>query len=210
MLAVVNVQWQISGVSVPSTELTVGHEFNISAMLNSEALVCVVIEYIKHNENPVAMPETDVELKQPLLHNILTQEIASSEICDDLLNFKTKSSNLYDKLRRERFVTKEKSLFDPIHRNNLKTFKSMKPEKGKQQVGEQRSKKLAKAQKIFDIARVQNYDLKELLRHDLVEKSYLFDEKGLMSKPNKCEVCKGLEDEHLDRRKTICLKMNGI
>jgi len=61
MLAVVNVQWQISGVSVPSTELTVGHEFNISAMLNSEALVRNVIEYIKQNENPVAMPEADVD-----------------------------------------------------------------------------------------------------------------------------------------------------
>jgi len=95
------------------------------------------------------------------LHNILTQEIVSSDIRDDLLNFKTKSSNLYDKFRRERLVTKEKSLFDPVHRNNLKTFKSMKPEKGKQQVGEQGSKKLAEAQKIFDIARVRNYDIKE-------------------------------------------------
>jgi len=200
MLAVVNVQRQISGVSVPSTELTVGHEFNISATLNSEALVRDVIEYIKQNENPVAM-QADVELEQPLLHNILTQEIVSNEIRVDLLNFKTKSSNLCDKFRCERLVTKEKSLFDPIHRNNLKTFKSMKPEKGKQQVGKQGSKKLAEAQKIFDIARVRNYDIKELLSHDLVEKSYLFDEKGLMSKPNKSELCKGLENEHVDKKK---------
>jgi len=104
---VVNVQWQISGVSVPSTELTVGHKFNISATLNSEALVRDVIEYIKQNENPVPIPEADVELEQPLLHNILTQEIESSEIRDDLLNFKMKSSNLYDKFHRDRLVTKE-------------------------------------------------------------------------------------------------------
>jgi len=116
-------QWHISVVSVPSTVLTVGHEFNISAMLNSESLVRDVIEYIKQNENAVAMPEADVELEQPLLHNILTQEIVLSEIRVDLLNFKTKSGNLYDKFRRERLVTKEKSLFDPIHRNNLKTLK---------------------------------------------------------------------------------------
>ena len=83
----------------------------------------------------------------------------------------------------------------------MKTFKSIKPEKGKQQVGEQGSKKLAEAQKIFDIARVWNYDIKELLRHDVVQKSYLFDEEGLMSKPNKSELCKGLEDEHLDKKK---------
>jgi len=29
----------------------------------------------------------------------------------------------------------------------------------------------------------------------------LFDEKGLMSKPNKSELCKVLEDEHLDKKK---------
>ena len=68
----------------------------------------------------------------------------------------------------------------------------MKPQKGQQQVGEQGSKKLAEAQKIFDIARVRNYDMEELLT---------FDEKGLMSKANKSELCKGLEDEHLDKKK---------
>ena len=53
MLAVVNVQRQISGVSVPSTELTVGHEFNISATLNSEALVCDIIIIIIINKECV-------------------------------------------------------------------------------------------------------------------------------------------------------------
>jgi len=53
----------------------------------------------------------------------------------------------------------------------------------------------------MSMARVRNYDIQELLRHDLVEKSYLFDETGLMSKPNKSELCKGLEDEHLDKKK---------
>ena len=61
----------------------------------------------------------------------------------------------------------------------------MIPEKGKQQVGEQGSKKLAKVQTTFDIARVRNYDMEKLLRHDLFEQSYLFHEKGLISKSNK-------------------------
>ena len=30
--------------------------------------------------------------------------------------------------------------------------------------------------------------MEELLRHDLIEKSYLFDEKGLMLKPNTVKV----------------------
>jgi len=73
-----------------------------SVVFHSEALVCDVIEYIKQKQNPVAVPEADVELEQPLLHKILTQEIVSSEIRDDLLNFKTKSSNLYDKFCRHK------------------------------------------------------------------------------------------------------------
>ena len=58
----------------------------------------------------------------------------------------------------------------------------MKPEKGKKQVVEQGSKKLAKVQTTFDIARVRNYDMEKLLWHDLFEQSYLFDEKGLILK----------------------------
>ena len=43
--------------------------------------------------------------------------------------------------------------------------------------------------------------MEELLSHDLIEKSYLFDENGLMLKPNKSELCKRLEDDHLDKKR---------
>ena len=85
----VNVQRQISGVSVPSTELTVGHEFNISATLNSKALVRNVIEYIKQNENPVAMPEADVELEH---QDIFNHPVSRLPSCRPIWSINTSSS----------------------------------------------------------------------------------------------------------------------
>ena len=54
-------------------------------------------------------------------------------------------------------------------------------------------KQLAETQKIFDIARVREYDIQELLTYDLIDTSYLFDAEGLMVKPNKSDLCSKLE-----------------
>ena len=54
-------------------------------------------------------------------------------------------------------------------------------------------KQLAETQKIFDIARVREYDIQELLTYYLIDTSYLFDAEGLMVKPNKSDLCSELE-----------------
>ena len=54
-------------------------------------------------------------------------------------------------------------------------------------------KQLAETQNIFDIARVQEYDIQELLTYDLTDTSYLFDAEGLLVKPNKSDLCNELE-----------------
>ena len=54
-------------------------------------------------------------------------------------------------------------------------------------------KQLAETQKIFDIARVREYDIQELLTYDLIDTSYLFYAEGLMVKPNKSDLCSELE-----------------
>ena len=54
-------------------------------------------------------------------------------------------------------------------------------------------KQLAETQKMFGIARVREYDIQELLTHDLIDTSYLFDAEGLMVKPNKSDLCSELE-----------------
>lgn len=195
MLAVVNVQREISGISTPSRELLVNHEFNVPATQTSESLVEEMIQYIKHHENPVITTDEDEEKKS--LHNILTQEIMSTEIRNNLLQFESNSRTKYETYRTERFITKQRSIFDTIHRTNLKTCSSMKPEKSQNHQRRDRGakKQLAETQKIFDIARVREYDMKHLLRFDLIDSSYLFDGDGLMNKPNKSDLCNELEKQ---------------
>jgi hypothetical protein len=63
-------------------------------------------------------------------------------------------------------------------------------------------KQLAKTQKIFNTARVREYDMKhvkDLLRFELVDSSYLFDGDGLMTIPIKNDLCTELE-KHLVKK----------
>ena len=91
-------------------------------------------------------------------------------------------------------MTKQRDTFDTIHRNNIKTFKSNKVLKRTGEAKEKSSKQqLTKNHKIFDVASVHKYDIKRLLKFDLVENSYLFVGEGLMAKPNKSDLSNELE-----------------
>ena len=201
MMAVLNFQRQISGVTLAATELHFKQEFNQPATRASEAIIQNMMKYMEEHENPVTFPTSDD--KPVVLHNIVTQEIASKEVCYNLLQFETNSSKLYEAFRTERFVTKTRTIFDTIHRNNVKTFKSNKLVAATSQAKEKDCRRqLADAQKIFDIASVRNHDIKELLTYDLVETNYLFHRSGLMNKPDKSDLCNELEklllkDEYL-------------
>ena len=160
MLAVVHLQRELSGIVQVNTELHVNHEFDTPATQASEVNVQAVIEYINQHENPVLINfavESDEKTK---LHNIFTQEIMSQDIRNSLLKFESNTSTQYETYRREIFVTRKRSVFDTISRNNLKNFQSSNPAKrNKEQRVKVSQKKLAEAQKLFDVARVRDYDI---------------------------------------------------
>lgn len=194
MLAVVNLQYKISGVVTPSRELLVNHEFNLPATRSSEALVDEIIRYVKEHDNPVRSSAQKSKDDVQTLHNIISQEVMPQEIRNDLLQFDATCKTLYETFRTERFVTRQRSISDTIHRRNLKTFKSNTAAKHTRQTKAKENKKqLAETQKIFDIARVRGYDLQDLLTYDLIDINYLFDSEGLMVKPNKSDLCHELE-----------------
>ena len=197
MLAVFNSYQAISGANTPNTELAVRHDFSHSAINSSERMISKMVNYIKDHENP-AQVEPD---KDSSLYNILTQEILTPDIRSDLLNFESESQRLYITFRKERFLDKTKALSDTIHRNNIKTFKSLNNNK---RVSDKKSKdsekELAEAQKTFDIARVRNYDMKYLLKFDLIPSSYLFDNTGMMTKTSKSDLCHELEEKYLEEQ----------
>ena len=154
-MAVVNRQREVSGVVTPSTVLLVNHEFNLPATRSAEMLMQEIMKYINEHGSPITV-STDRDSDEPeALHNILTQDIMSKEIRENLLEFEISCNSRYEMFRTERFITKQLSIFDTIHRRYLKTFKSMKVEKRTSQSKVKGSnKQLAETQKIFDIARV--------------------------------------------------------
>ena len=46
-------------------------------------------------------------------------------------------------------------------------------------------KEYTQVQKILDLAQVRKYDTKELFKYDLIKFAYLFDEEGLLNRPQK-------------------------
>ena len=72
ILAVVNLQFMVSGVVTPSREFLVNHEFNLPETRSSEALIKDMIGYIKEHDNPVTSSAQKSKDDPQTLHNIIT------------------------------------------------------------------------------------------------------------------------------------------
>ena len=82
------------------------------------------------------------------------------------------------------FGQRRKRLSATIHRQNLKTFLSIRSMKKTAEIKmKDKKKELAEGQKVLDIARVRGYDIKRLFQYDLVSTTYFFYKDGLMTKP---------------------------
>ena len=190
MLAVSNLYRCITGVKANYSELTVNHEFRQSETDSTEDKLSQMISFIQSCENPFHASDP-MEFK---LHNILTKEIMSEDIRKDLLNIQETGSGLYKSFRKERFLEKTKHITDTIHRTNLRTFLSIKKEeKRTTMLKKDLQKQYTQVQKILDLAQVRKYDTKELFKYDLIKFSYLFDEEGLLTRPQKSLLTKELE-----------------
>ena len=97
----------------------------------------------------------------------------TEEIRKDLLHVQKIWSDLYSTFRKK-IHKKVKRLSDTIHRNNLKTFTSIRTEKKAiESKKKEKKKKSSQAQKLMELARVSGFDTKELFKHDLVPCKYL-------------------------------------
>ena len=86
------------------------------------------------------------------------------------------------------------TLSTPISRNKLKSFKDLgHAQKAKPVTKLDLSKSNAAAQKNLDLARVRGYDMDELLKYDLIDSSYLFDNERLMKRPVKSMLIQEVE-----------------
>ena len=190
MLAVSNMYRELSGVQLCHSELALSHEFTISEITNTELHIGDMITYILKHENPAVVSSLTVGK----LHNILTQQIMTDGIRQSLLNMKSTGTELYTQFRKDRYIQKIVKISATIHRYRLKTFKDINGEEKTAAAKKKDVKKeLSEAQKLIDLARVRDYDIKKLLEYDLVSTNYLFDEKGFMTDPHKSTLLTELE-----------------
>ncbi|XP_052271149.1 uncharacterized protein LOC127871907 isoform X2 [Dreissena polymorpha] len=118
----------------------------------------------------------------------------TEEIRKSILQVEIKGRDLYLEFRMERLIQKNKSLFDTIHRHNIKTFQSINDSQIKQSMKSKRKlNDSAAGYRLLDISQARGYDTKQLFQYDLVTTNYLFDEEGLMTKPAKYMLVNEIE-----------------
>ena len=161
------------------TSLTVSHEFNSSETISNEKNVTDMITFIESYENPFCLSF----ITEPKLHNILTQEIMTEEI-RNVTCPENRVIPLFD-IPRRKIHEKTKRLSDTIHRNNLKTFTSIRTEKEAIESKKEKKKESAQAQKLIEPARVRGFDSEELFKYNLVPSKFFFGVDGIMTKPMK-------------------------
>ena len=112
------------------------------------------------------------------------------EIRDDLLKFDATCTTLWNLLV---WTICHKTTIDFWH-NPLEKPEDIQKQDGWEADSSNKSERKQEAtQKIFDIARVREYDIQELLTYYLTDTSFFFDAEGLMVKPNKGDLCSELE-----------------
>lgn len=196
MLGVSNLHRDLSGVRSGYYQQDVNSSFSKSETEFGEKNIQAILTVIENKENPF---RTDVP--EPKLHNIMTQEVMTDLIRDQLLHVETTGTERYEKFRQERLVEKSVRFFKTIHRMNLKTFSSIH-EKSVARKGGKISQKTKPEDRlknrVVEISRARGRSMRELIEYDLSPSYYLFDEEGLMSKSIKSGLMKELESNLID------------
>jgi hypothetical protein len=186
MLAVCNLHREISGTKSLQHELTIHHDFSTSEIDAREKNISNMMEYIEHYENPFNV-QHDTEMR---LHNIITQEVMNDEIRQSLMEIKEKGIEVYASFRQERLINKTVRLYEPIHRQNVKTFSSINTDSNsKVKSKEKKHADLATGHRYLEICQARGHSTKELFKYDLVESNCLFDQNGLMTRKRQKVTC---------------------
>ena len=192
MLAISNFFRELSGVRTQYQQ-AVSNSFSKCETEFGERNIQAILTIIENNENPFRK-----DITEPKLHNIMTQEVMTDEIRNQLLQVKAVGTAAYEKLRNERFVDRTAPIFQTIHRINLKTFKSIHDlPKGQKASGKSRTRREDKhRQRVIEIARARGRAMKELVEYDLTSSCFLFDDQGLLTKGSKSALMNKIAKKH--------------
>ena len=154
------------------------HEFSRLTTEKERAAVEKMISYINERGNPF-----DISV-------ILTKSLTSGEQLDDeLVAFKTncvtKGEEEYQTFKDERLKKKIVKLFDPIKKVKMKSRNNSSQTRQKPT---DVKKETIQFMRNIDIARTRDYDLKELLQHEITSTSLYLTKDGYLRKSPKSEL----------------------
>lgn len=194
MLAISNLHRHLTGINSKAYELSVNHEFSKPQTASEEKLIQAIITFIESNENPFLASNSEDQL-----HNILTKEIMTPEIREQILQVQEKGLQLYKQFREDRFVKKELRLHDTIHRTNLKTCAHLRSSKNDYLKSTAKKKRESTShQRVVDIARARGTAIEQLLQFDVTPMPSLFTEDGMVRTSTKSALLRELEKSTVD------------
>ena len=112
------------------------------------------------------------------LHNLLTKLAVDREVAVRLLNSLKNGERVYCSYRRERLVEKTKKMSSTISKRKLPQFNEQPQKTPATILKEQKrlsSKDMAEAHRSMDIAKERGMNLRQILTHDVLPASPLFD-----------------------------------
>ena len=147
------------------TECHIQHALSITRLHTFNHNVVKLFDFVLERQNPYSVT-SNVVLP---LDNVLTQLL----MCLD-----NNGERVYRSYRQERLVEKIKKMSMTISKRKLPRFSDqpqMTPATSQKEKKNISSKELAEAQKIMDIAKERGMDIKQILAHNVLSESTLFD-----------------------------------
>ena len=160
--------------SMDHTECHLQHALSATRRLTFNKNVAKLLDFVLERQNPYSVT---VNVPVPL-HNVLTRQAVDREVAVRLLKCLDNGRRVYRSYRQERFVEKTKKMSTTISKLKLPKLtdqsKTTPPTvmKEKKDIS---SKDVAEAQRSMDIAKERGMDLGQILTHDVLTSSPLFD-----------------------------------
>ena len=184
-----------SNESMKHTECQLQHALSATRRLNVNQNVTKLFDFVKQHRNPYLIM---VSVPVPL-HHLLTKQAVDPSVVSRFLECVNNGKKVYQSFRRERMVEKTKKLSSTITKGKFPAFNAHKEKtptlvlKGKQELS---TKSMASAHRNIDIAKDRGMTLPEILSHDLLPVSPLF-EGDLPASASKSKLIEWIE-QYLD------------
>ena len=150
------------------------HAMSITRLHTFNQNVVKLFDFVLERQNPYSVT-SNVVLP---LDNVLTKLAVDKVVAASLLMCLDNGDRVYRSYRQERLVEKIKKMSMTISKRKLPRFSDqpqMTPATSQKEKRNISSKELAEAQKIMDIAKERGMDIKQILAHNVLSASTLFD-----------------------------------